>query len=682
LQRRRFIAGALAVIALLRRQSARSAAFARRARTSLRAGLHHAALVGRRSPSWLQQAAGRVASLLAAAAAGAASPVRAAADRIRGTKRAIAVALSSPTAWVAGVTGAIAVALVSLFAWMAWHSYQIVLDDTDVSSSNLAVSVEQFVARTIDTVDLSLRSAAEMIDARRPSTRQEIGAALPERVKRAPEISNLLVIDADGRLRYSAVSLGKPDLNLARAPYFKTARDSDQLRFAVGEPVGTRGAAQRRIYISRRFAEGERLSAGVIAAMLDPAYMQRFFSTLNIGEHGFIAVATTDGTMLVERPSTDENVGRSFGASVLFRDMLPWASSGVFPLQGERDGVWRVVGYQRVGRLPLVVEVGLSKEEALQNWHHTTSVQASLCALMLIVLGVMAFALRRELKARMRTVGELERARLAAETSNQVKSQFLANMSHELRTPLNAIIGFSEMIRDAIVGPVAARYREYARDIHSSGRHLVQLIGDVLDLSKIEAGRLELREELVDLPTVVRDCRSLVLARVERGGLALNIDLPRDLPPVRADALRLKQVLLNLLANAVKFTPPGGRVEVSVAVADQGGIEIRIADTGIGMKTEEIPIALEPFRQVEGSVTRRYEGTGLGLPLARTLIELHGGSLRIVSVPGKGTTVTMTLPPERVHGHRPITPGPPPPRKPERRRRRSRQGPLPERRAS
>jgi signal transduction histidine kinase len=144
----------------------------------------------------------------------------------------------------------------------------------------------------------------------------------------------------------------------------------------------------------------------------------------------------------------------------------------------------------------------------------------------------------------------------------------------------------------------------------------------------------------------------------------------------------LKQVLLNLLANAVKFTPPGGRVEVSVAVADQGGIEIRIADTGIGMKTEEIPIALEPFRQVEGSVTRRYEGTGLGLPLARTLIELHGGSLRIVSVPGKGTTVTMALPPERVHGHRPITPGPPPPRKPERRRRRSRQGPLPERRAS
>jgi signal transduction histidine kinase len=301
---------------------------------------------------------------------------------------------------------------------------------------------------------------------------------------------------------------------------------------------------------------------------------------------------------------------------------------------------------------------------------------------MLIVLAMMAFALQRELKARLRTVGELERARLAAETSNRVKSQFLANMSHELRTPLNAIIGFSEMIRDGIVGPLASRYREYARDIHSSGRHLVKLIGDILDLSKIEAGRLELREELVDLPTVVHDCRRLVLARVERGGLALGIDLPPDLPPVRADELRLKQVLLNLLSNAVKFTRPGGRVDVSATVTKRGGIDIRIADTGIGMKAEEIPIALEPFRQVEGSMTRRYEGTGLGLPLARTLIELHGGSLSIVSAPGKGTTVTVALPPERVVGYRPIAPSPPPSRRKERAGRRSRQGPLPQGRAT
>jgi two-component system cell cycle sensor histidine kinase PleC len=224
----------------------------------------------------------------------------------------------------------------------------------------------------------------------------------------------------------------------------------------------------------------------------------------------------------------------------------------------------------------------------------------------------------------------------------------MANMSHELRTPLNAIIGFSEVIRDALVGPVTPRYRDYARDIHASGKHLLGLINDVLDLSKIELGRLELHEEPVDLAKVVHDCHRLVADRVSSGGLEFILEVPSDLPAVLGDELRLKQVVLNLLSNAVKFTPAGGRIVLAISAPPEGTVVFAVADTGIGMKPEEIPIALEPFRQIDSALNRRYEGTGLGLPLARTLVELHGGFLNVISVAGSGTTVTFTIPADRV----------------------------------
>ncbi len=236
-----------------------------------------------------------------------------------------------------------------------------------------------------------------------------------------------------------------------------------------------------------------------------------------------------------------------------------------------------------------------------------------------------------------------------AAVANRSKTEFLANMSHELRTPLNAIIGFSEMMRNELFGPLGGeKYRDYVNDIYGCGLHLLQIINDVLDMPKIEVGKLELREERVDMPAAVRTCVALVTQRAIIAGVTIVTEMDEDLPPLLADEIRVKQILLNLLSNAVKFTPRYGGATVKVSIAPNGGMELVVEDTGIGMTEAEIVTALEPFRQVDSNLARKYEGTGLGLPLTKALAELHGGTLSVGSTPGYGTRVLVSFGPERV----------------------------------
>ena len=238
---------------------------------------------------------------------------------------------------------------------------------------------------------------------------------------------------------------------------------------------------------------------------------------------------------------------------------------------------------------------------------------------------------------------ELQEKTRQLEIADKHKSEFLANMSHELRTPLNAIIGFSEVLQARMFGELNDKQADYLGDIHESGKHLLSLINDILDLSKIEAGRMELEPSEFDLPAALQNALTLVRERAQRHGIALDLAIDPAVRTIRADERKVKQIVLNLLSNAVKFTPDGGRVEVQARM-DTDKVEVAVSDTGIGIAKQDQETVFEEFRQVGRDYTRKAEGTGLGLALSRRFIELHGGSIRLESEPGKGSTFTFTLP--------------------------------------
>ncbi len=292
--------------------------------------------------------------------------------------------------------------------------------------------------------------------------------------------------------------------------------------------------------------------------------------------------------------------------------------------------------------VPLIVLTGLDDEdtaiEAVHNGAQDYLVKGH-CDGQLITRAI-RYAIERK-----RGELQLTEAKELAEAASRAKSTFLAHMSHELRTPLNAVIGFSDIIANGVPGLDSAEIcREYARYINVSGQHLLKLVNDILDLSKLTADHLLLHEAPVELPALLRECIGLVRCQAAEKEIVITIAAARDIGVLTADELRLKQALINLLSNAVKFSKRGGIVEIILERNEDADPVIAVRDHGIGMRPGEIPIALEPFQQVETNGSAPSQGTGLGLPLARLLVEKHGGSLAIASTVGLGTTVTLALP--------------------------------------
>jgi signal transduction histidine kinase len=238
-------------------------------------------------------------------------------------------------------------------------------------------------------------------------------------------------------------------------------------------------------------------------------------------------------------------------------------------------------------------------------------------------------------------------AKEAAEAASRAKSEFLANMSHELRTPLNAIIGFSTMMRDSLFGPIDPKYSEFAGHITDSGNHLLTIINSILDHAKAESHQLVLSEQDVDISRAVGLSVNMIQETAQKSDIECRVEIEEHLPPFFADSAKLSQILINILSNAIKFTPGGGRVSVIVNRDAIGDLVFCVVDTGIGMSADKLPLALAPFGQVDSGLSRRYEGLGLGLPMAKRLVELHHGTLQIASEAGKGTVITARFPADR-----------------------------------
>lgn len=307
--------------------------------------------------------------------------------------------------------------------------------------------------------------------------------------------------------------------------------------------------------------------------------------------------------------------------------------------------------------VPALLLLSISFLRAGDSLHYTLAVMAGIILLLLIrrALEVSRRAtagirvteqLKIEVEKRQEAERDAQFALDIAQRANNAKTNFLANMSHELRTPMNAIIGFSGALRAEIAGPLNGKQAEYIEDIENSGLHLLSLVNDLLDLSKIEAGKLSLNPEIFKVEQQLRDCLPMISDQAGKAGVEITLDLPSGLPDLNADPRLFSQMIVNLLSNAVKFTDSGKQITITAGILSGGSLAVSVIDEGAGMSAEEIPVALRAFEQTE--LGRSKEGTGLGLPLVKRMAELHGGFLSIESAPGEGTTATIGFPAHRI----------------------------------
>jgi signal transduction histidine kinase len=504
---------------------------------------------------------------------------------------------------------------------------QLEISNINRANLNLARTLEEHTLRTIKSVDqavLFLKFRYEQLGNK---------VDIPEYVHEGMILSSLFnqlgVIDEHGRYILSNLPLHGV-LNLADRAHFKVHIAHDCGCLYISKPVLGRASGKWSIQMTRRINKPDGSFGGVVVVSLDPYYFISLYDSLDLGRGGVVSLVGDDGIERVRRMDNTVSFGRSLHGSPVIA-LSKTQEQGVYHYHSVVDGVSRFYAFRRVPDYPFAVIVGVSEEAALSDFYVRVRIYLLFGAL--VSLTLLAFAL-----ATTRLMRRLMEARTRAEESNRLKSDFLASVSHELRTPLNGIIGYAELLEEE---QDEVSRREFADTIKRSGHHLLQLVNSILDLAKVEAGRVQINRHSENLHELVQGVLTSYLPQANAKGLKLTLDLGNAPQWLSCDATRLTQVLNNLMHNAIKFTDQG---EVVLAVEGKDEhVRFSVRDSGPGIAPQDQALIFEKFRQATAFENRNYQGAGLGLALSRQLVKLMGGELKVSSVLGKGSEFYFSL---------------------------------------
>ncbi|MEQ1789278.1 MAG: ATP-binding protein, partial [Rickettsiales bacterium] len=513
------------------------------------------------------------------------------------------------------------------------------------NSERLANILGEHVELSFLGVDLSLRRVIErqffnsLFSKNIPQyTEQDFKTWLNE----TPQISGLALIDETGEIKVLASKENYNNwLDYHKKPigqkFFKHMLETDNSNVFIGKNY-TEGQPPI-IIMSRRYNKLGGEFGGIVVAAIDPNYFVNFYNSIASGNRKFMSIMLFDKTLLASSPyknTLNELLGRNFLAE---QEKVPDAiyHRNVFSTDSNK-----IMSLKLLRNVPIAVHITLDEDDYLENWRQSRLRDVGFLVLFTIFGSILSFFA----VVMARQIIRVQESESSAILASQAKSEFLANMSHELRTPLNAIIGFSEMITSGYFGPLNPNQKERIFDINLCGNHLLQLISDILEFSKGDAGKLELIEEKVDIRELINESVRIMKGKIKTKDIDLIVRIEQNIPFIWGDSRKIRQVLINLLSNAFKFTPEHGVITVAARFGSHQNLIVLVSDSGVGIAEEDIPKALSVFGQVHRS--KNHEGTGLGLPLCKMYAELHDGKLLLTSKPNEGTTVKIIFPHQRI----------------------------------
>ena len=571
--------------------------------------------------------------------------------------------------------------------------------DWKKQTDNISLTLSEHAAQTFISAEVALKSIYSALPQssltseaalKQYASQKAVHLLLAEKISSNPLIDVASIALVDGSVANFSRSYPPPSINLSERDYFQWLRDHPEAKIYFSIPVKNKGTGKWVFYVAKRLQSTNGDFIGTLQIGVSAENFSEFYKKVisNLGDGASVALYRDDFSLMTSYPFKEDLVGKQILTSSTKKLM---SEQGIDHVVAEvssqrviQDGLSevRIVAPRRVANFPFIVTPVVADTIYLKTWLRALYSIWLIAILNLILLFIFIkmilnrnqqihneliqiskaeSALREfqkiienqnlelDSKVRERTLEleknqiRLQESNLLLENANRHKSEFLANMSHELRTPLNSIIGFSELLKEKIFGDINPKQTEYVKNIYNSGKHLLDLINDILDLSKIESGEVNVFREIFSLNKAIQSCVAIVSERVKKNKLKLHVYISEGENLIYADERKMKQILLNLLTNAVKFTPEGGEIVVQ-AESTEAGIQVMVKDSGIGIDPKDQEKIFEEFKQVENHYTRKLEGTGLGLAIVKRLIDLQHGWLKLDSALGEGSSFTFFIP--------------------------------------